>query len=417
MQKHKLTFHRPYQFMILIFAIMTAMAFFYGTPTEIAQGLLAIVRSRAVLITDFIEVGGLSATLINVVFVGLFSTFLMIVARAKPNGAIIMAIWLNVGFAFFGKNIYNMLPLPFGVWLFSKTQKQPFLNYTLVALLSATLSPIVSEISFGVWFSPSVDFILGIVTGVGAGFILPIISSAVLRVHEGYQLYNVGFAGGLIAMVFTLLLKTFGFHIETNMLWSEEYRFELALLLYIISASLIAMGIRFGEKNTWTHAKELLRKSGRAVSDFYIQFGDSIFINMGVLCACSTTMVLLLGMSVNGPVVGGILTITAFGCFGKHIRNVLPVLVGAVLCAYLNSFAFDRGANALAVLFSTGLAPIAGQFGWIWGVIAGFLHVSLATHIGALNSGMNLYNNGFAGAFIALFLVPIIIVFKKDEKS
>jgi hypothetical protein len=66
----------------------------------------------------------------------------------------------------------------------------------------------------------------------------------------------------------------------------------------------------------------------------------------------------------------------------------------------------------LAILFSTGLAPIAGKYGWHWGMIAGFVHVSVAIIIGDLNGGMNLYNNGFAGGFVAITAVPLIEFFK-----
>uniref|UniRef100_UPI000A82C2AA DUF1576 domain-containing protein n=1 Tax=Clostridium sp. NkU-1 TaxID=1095009 RepID=UPI000A82C2AA len=56
---------------------------------------------------------------------------------------------------------------------------------------------------------------------------------------------------------------------------------------------------------------------------------------------------------------------------------------------------------------STTLAPIAGEFGVIAGVIAGFLHSAAALNVGIVYGGMNLYNNGFAGGLIATFLVPV----------
>jgi hypothetical protein len=42
------------------------------------------------------------------------------------------------------------------------------------------------------------------------------------------------------------------------------------------------------------------------------------------------------------------------------------------------------------------------------GVIAGFLHSSVALNVGIVYGGMNLYNNGFAGGIVAIFLVPVI---------
>ncbi len=62
----------------------------------------------------------------------------------------------------------------------------------------------------------------------------------------------------------------------------------------------------------------------------------------------------------------------------------------------------------LALLFSTTLAPIAGEFGILCGVLAGFLHASVALNVGIVYGGMNLYNNGFAGGIVAMFLVPVI---------
>ena len=41
-------------------------------------------------------------------------------------------------------------------------------------------------------------------------------------------------------------------------------------------------------------------------------------------------------------------------------------------------------------------------------MLAGFLHASVALNVGIVYGGMNLYNNGFAGGIIAMFLVPVI---------
>ena len=59
-----------------------------------------------------------------------------------------MSLWLMTGFSFFGKNLLNIWPIIIGVYLYSKYQKEPFLNYSLVALLSTTLAPAVSQLSF-----------------------------------------------------------------------------------------------------------------------------------------------------------------------------------------------------------------------------------------------------------------------------
>ena len=61
------------------------------------------------------------------------------------------------------------------------------------------------------------------------------------------------------------------------------------------------------------------------------------------------------------------------------------------------------------------LAPIAGEYGILAGILAGFLHMSLVTNIGFLHAGMNLYNNGFSGGFVAAFLLPLLEAFRKKR--
>ena len=42
------------------------------------------------------------------------------------------------------------------------------------------------------------------------------------------------------------------------------------------------------------------------------------------------------------------------------------------------------------------------------GLLAGYLHSSVALNVGIVYGGMNLYNNGFAGGIVAILLVPVI---------
>ena len=135
---------------------------------------------------------------------------------------------------------------------------------------------------------------------------------------------------------------------------------------------------------------------------------------MAVLCTFSTTLVLVLDAELNGPVIAGILTMTGFGGLGKHFKNVVFVVFGAIASEYINKQDPSAANNIIAILFSSGLAPISGMFGWIWGFVAGFLHVNIALYIGDLNGGLNLYNNGFAASFVVMFLLPIITIAKRD---
>jgi hypothetical protein len=138
---------------------------------------------------------------------------------------------------------------------------------------------------------------------------------------------------------------------------------------------------------------------------------------MGILCALAVTVTLAIGAELNGISFAGIFTMVGFACFGKHLKNVPPILIGAIISAYFNVWDFTAPANVAAILFSAALAPLAGQFGWLWGIVAGFLHVSVAMHVGELSGGMNLYNNGFAAGFIAMILLPIITLSERMRKN
>jgi tetrahydromethanopterin S-methyltransferase subunit F len=71
----------------------------------------------------------------------------------------------------------------------------------------------------------------------------------------------------------------------------------------------------------------------------------------------------------------------------------------------------------LAALFGTTLAPIAGRFGWHWGLVAGFVHSSVVQTVGQLHGGLVLYNNGFAAGLVAAVLLPVILALRSAEQD
>ncbi|MCL2816538.1 MAG: DUF1576 domain-containing protein, partial [Oscillospiraceae bacterium] len=223
MKKIRFYCSREYFPFMLILAINVgffALAFIAERPDEVFGGFLRIIQSRSILVTDYIEIGGVGATLLNVSIVGILGVIMLLRLGIKPNGLSIMALWMSFGFAFFGKNVFNMLPLTIGVWLFSRYCKVPFSNFYLSAMLVATLSPTISEIAFLGRFSRPVEIIAGVLLGFFVGFIFPVISADSVKVHSGFNLYNMGFAGGLIAtMLATIFKSLLGLEIEPAGYW------------------------------------------------------------------------------------------------------------------------------------------------------------------------------------------------------
>lgn len=138
-------------------------------------------------------------------------------------------------------------------------------------------------------------------------------------------------------------------------------------------------------------------------------FGPApVLINMGVNGLIGMAFILATGGDLNGPTLGGILTIMGFSAFGKHARNITPIMLGVVIGGVFMHFDINQSSVQLALLFGTTLAPISGYFGWPFGIVAGFLHSSVVLHAGTPVEGINLYNNGFSGGLLAIVLYPII---------
>jgi hypothetical protein len=103
----------------------------------------------------------------------------------------------------------------------------------------------------------------------------------------------------------------------------------------------------------------------------------------------------------------GIFTFMGFGAYGKHIINAIPVMMGVVLASYLPNLSLTNIGPSIALFFVTAIAPIAGKFGPIYGILAGFLHLILSSQVLSFQGGFDLYNNGFTGGIVAGLIVVL----------
>lgn len=416
-RKTKKKMHSAYYLMGAFFISFIVFGFIIDSPKEVFEGLKKILFQSNILLTDYIELGGIGAAFVNSGVLSLICMFILVNVGIKPNGATITVLWLISGFALFGKNILNVWPVIFGVWLYSKYQKEPFLNYVLIALFGTTLSPAVSELVFTGIFPFWQALIIGISVSIFMGFILPPLASYCIKLHQGYNLYNIGFAAGLLATALMSIFRAFEINFDSRLLWSTGNNNIFSIVLLSMFSILIIVGYILNGKS-FNKMDRIFDQPGKLITDFYLIYGrGAAYINMGILGITSTLLILAIGGDLNGPTIGGIFTVTGFGSFGKHLKNVTPVVIGALLCSILNIWSVTSPGMILAILFSTTLAPISGHFGWKYGVLAGFLHVCIVKNIGYLHGGLNLYNNGFAGGTTAIILVPIITAFKQKMHS
>ena len=199
------------------------------------------------------------------------------------------------------------------------------------------------------------------------------------------------------------------------MVWSTGYNLPFSIFLFLLFGIMVFTGFWLNGKR-FSGFSRIHRHTGRSVADFILLDGyPLVLINMGVVGGFATAYVLLVGGDLNGPTIGGILTICGFGAFGKHMRNIVPVMAGVVISSYFMVWKLDSPSVLLAALFSTGLAPISGQYGWKWGILAGILHASVVLNTNILHGGLNLYNNGFAAGLVCMVLLPLIEAFRKED--
>lgn len=399
--------------------LLLLSSLFLNSPKEIFDGMNTIFFSPSNLTTDYIEIANLGAALFNSGMMTILSIFLARRVGAMINGPLIAGIFIVSGFSFFGKNILNSIPITIGVYLYARSIKTPFKNYILPALFGSCLGPLVSEIAFGMNLDLFKGILIGYLAGIFVGYIIPPLSQSFLRFHRGFSLYNVGFTAGIIGMFITATFKMFNVNIETVSYISSGHDLELSIILYIIFVVMVFIGI-LKSGNIIKEYKELLKNTGQLVADFFDLYGYGITLfNMGVMGIFFTTYILLIGGELSGPVVGGILTVVGFSSFGKHPKNTIPILIGARLAVLLNIYDENSASSLMIMLFGTNLAPVCGKYGFIAGTIAGFVHVAVVSNLAYLHGGLNLYNNGFAGGFVAATLVPlydsIILAYKRRK--
>jgi hypothetical protein len=129
----------------------------------------------------------------------------------------------------------------------------------------------------------------------------------------------------------------------------------------------------------------------------------------------SLSVLLILNLEINGPVMSGILTVMGFGAFGKHPKNSLPVMFGAWLATVVTNYSLESVGMVIALFFVTAVSPISGRYGPFIGIIAGFIHILITPLAYAFQGGFDLYNNGFSAGFVAALMVPVLQIFFKDD--
>ncbi len=398
-------------------------AFLLESPKEIVQGMITIVWSKDALITDYFKLAGYGSAFFNAALVLTIGIILVKVAKLPFTGITMAALSIDVCFGFWGKNPVNILPIFIGVFLYAKIHKAPIGRYLYTALFGACLGPMVTEVMYKLPFSYEVRLIATILIGILIGLVLPPLSAHTVSMHMGYNLFNVGFSGGILAFVMVCIMRSFSVEIEPVFIWQEGVHPGITIGVYLYFILTFFYGFWL-EKGDLSRLWKISRHPGRAIADFVIMDGSgATLMNIATVGILAQTYILVVGGDLSGPVQGAVFMAFGYGAFGAHIRNYLPVLTGVFLSCFVTQYTPVTPGIQIAAVFCIGLAPIAGQFGSIAGIVAGLLHAAIVMYTSQMYGGLNLYNNGFSAGWVAIIMIPLIESFmarfehKKSRKK
>jgi len=285
------------------------------------------------------------------------------------------------------------------------------------------MAPIFTEILFSSSLPLHITLPLSIVTSLVMGFVLVPAAASLFKAHQGYTLYHIGFVAGIVgSLTLTLtqtvaVYKSYGFVPYPVFIWTTGTNLLLGILLGALFVAMAA-GAFFLDREALPKMARLLREArasaerlrgaGRHRADAPQHEPDRRHRHR------------LRGAGGQRPERpddrrdphrGRV-----FGFRqapekqrGDHARRVHR--------RDAEGLERQRPSAVLADWFGTTLAPIAGRFGWRWGVLAGFIHTSVAQSVGQLHGGLVLCNNGFAAGLVAAILLPVIIALQPAQKD
>ena len=435
-------------FVSLFFLIAVPLAVVYTKEWDFFKNLVRILTSPSKLVTDYFALGGLGSTLFNAAVCGLCTNLIVYLSRAKANATILAGYMLVVAHCFYGLNFLNMWPPFIGILLYCVVRKKKISENIHIAFFSTALAPFVSELCFRYTVENYtlaqvnvnwVGVVLSLVCGLAIGFVIPALLPGTAAMHHGYSLYKAGLAIGILGIFLNAFMySTLGVDKPGNLAITNEsyyalpygYRGFMNVFFVILFSVTFIVGFVSNKKSINGYGN-LLQCTGHG-TDFTDKFGMQVcMINIavyGFAMLAYLNLVFVLpsiipglpdGVGFTGATAGIIFAALTFAADGQHIKNVFPIVVGyvalfalVVLICLVAGFdipwtlSTQSYINGLA--FATGLCPIAGKYGFRYGVLAGFMSAVICAITAEMHGGFVLYNGGFNAGLTALVLIPIL---------
>ena len=451
-----------FKVLVLFTAMFFVMSFVYGamhgTVGEIWPKFIEILKTPAQCTHDLYTVS-IPATYFSMGMCCLLMLVYILACGGKDsvNSGTVAAFFLTVGFSSWGMNVLNMLPLMIGMQVYAAIKKKTPASMMNLGIFATAIAPIMSEVMLrwpgayttineaGEKVATTATGLSNLPiqpTGVVLAFVIavlfclfyPPMCAKAPNFHFGCDLFNAGPpAGFLCLMIIGFLMKVpnaggvaFNTVTVSNGPAVGEEVFEFVFLSYLIVFIICFILGMMLDKDALKNYGKLIKDSGHG-SDFVEKFGiGATLINFAVygvfILAFYVIMKFAFGAKIAGGVAGVVWCAYTWVAAGAHPLNVLPIGVGYVLISLVSTKLFPMlgigadagrlGMNSIAILiafsYSTGMAPISGKYGFIWGVIAGMMHFAIVTLIPLQYDFFNFYNGGFTAGVVAFVLIPFI---------
>ena len=423
-------------FLKLLFAFFTG-AFLIAAvcmPDRNAMfsGLWNILSQPSKISANYFDIGGYSATFLNMGLVGLACLLLFLVFRGTPNNVSTLGFLLTLGFCSWGINILNMWPSIFGVMIYGLVKKEKQGSLVNAMLFSTGIAPLITDLLIRYPNAEVVGFNLpglGLALAVGfvIGFFLPAGLAHSPKVHKGFDLYSAALPIGMTAFLLKgVLFETMGVALPSAI---SDMKVTSQLTANIFCGTVFGLCVVFAlvlgckPRDYW----KLLRNP-ELVSNFSSTYGNATFLmNLGVFGLFILGYYNLIGAPFNGIVFGIIFCMVCTCNSGSHPLNVLPIMLGYAAASYLcgwispagEEFKYVLNAQAICVglCYANGLSPISQKYGWRYGFVAAILHYLLVTSVPGMHGGYCLYNGGFTAALICILYVPQLERFFRTKQE
>ncbi len=449
-----------------LFILILNLSFFIAVPIAMAvtgtdgemllKGLWEIFCGPSKLVTDYFALGCLSSTLLNAGLCGLACTLIVTLSKAQANSTTFAAYLLVIAHCFYGLNFINMWPPFIGVLVYCFVMKRAKRDHLHIAMFSTALSPFISDFLF--YYPPGRSLLIGkfsvlgialsIIFGIAAGFLVPALLPGTTKMNRGFNMYKAGLALGMLGIfVYCFLYKTFGIephssgpamNVGQDGIGQLNYTF-MNVFFAVIFATALILGFLLNGRS-FRRYKDLLSCSGYGL-DFADKFGMPLcLINFGIYGFCILLYLNVIfalpavlpflpeGVGITGPTAGIIFAALTFSADGQHPKNVAPIALGytilfAIVCVFCSvagveiPWTLSTQAYINGLAFATGLCPIAGSYGFKYGVIAGLVSAIICTSTSAMHGGFVLYNGGFNAGLAALIIIPILDFYNIKPKK